>query len=177
MEASGTGNMKLALNGALTIGTMDGATIEIAEEIGAENLYLFGLTAEEIQRMRSQGSYNPWDYYTRSAKIRRVMEAIDSDRFCPGEPGLFRPIYENLLNEGDFYFNLADFESYLDAQERAALEYPEGATWTRKAALTIARTGKFSSDRAVSDYARDIWNIDSPCSGDRDEAKAISFSV
>ncbi len=161
MEASGTGNMKLAINGALTIGTLDGANIEIKEEVGAENMFIFGLRSEEIQGMRSDGSYNPWDYYGRSSYIKRVLDAIASDMFCPEEPGLFRPVYEKLLNEGDYYYHLADLESYINAQEKAAEEYKTLSIWARKAILNVARTGKFSSDRSISEYAKEIWNIKS----------------
>lgn len=161
MEASGTGNMKLAINGALTIGTLDGANIEIQEEVGTENVYIFGLRTEEIQAMRSTGSYNPWDYYGKNTYIKRVMDAIGSDMFCPEEPGLFRPIYEKLLNEGDYYYHLADLESYINTQEKAAQEYKRFSIWTKKAILNVARTGKFSSDRSISEYAEEIWNIKS----------------
>ena len=158
-EASGTGNMKFAMNGALTIGTLDGANVEMREEIGKDNMYIFGLTAEEVDRMRKTGSYNPWDYYNRSPVIRRVMESIGSDRFCPGEPGLFRPIYNKILYNGDEYFHLADLESYISVQEEAAKEFNNPELWTRKAILNVARIGKFSSDHTVSEYAQELWGI------------------
>ena len=157
-EASGTGCMKLAMNGALTMGTLDGANIEIKEEVGDDNIFIFGLTADQIQTMRSRGTYHPWDYYSDPA-TKRVLDALNSDRFCPGEPGLFRWIFESLLNGGDEYFHLADFPSYLKAQRQAGTEYQDVPLWTRKAILNVARTGKFSSDRTIAEYARDIWGI------------------
>ncbi len=157
-EASGTGCMKLAMNGALTMGTLDGANIEIKEEVGDDNIFIFGLTADQIQTMRSRGTYHPWDYYSDPA-TKRVLDALNSDRFCPGEPGLFRWIFESLLNGGDEYFHLADFPSYLKAQRQAGTEYQNAPLWTRKAILNVARTGKFSSDRTIAEYAKGIWGI------------------
>ena len=159
-EASGTGCMKLAMNGALTMGTLDGANIEIKEEVGDDNIFIFGLSADQIQTMRSRGTYRPWDYYSDPA-TKRVLDALNSDRFCPSEPGLFRWIFESLLNRGDEYFHLADFPSYLKAQKEAGLQYRDPAVWTRKAILNVARTGKFSSDRTIAEYAKDIWDIKS----------------
>ena len=157
-EASGTGCMKLAMNGALTMGTLDGANIEIKEEVGDNNIFIFGLTADQIQTMRSRGTYRPWDYYSDPA-TKRVLDALNSDRFCPGEGGLFRWIFQSLLNGGDEYFHLADFPSYLKAQRQAGTEYQNAPLWTRKAILNVARTGKFSSDRTIAEYAQDIWGI------------------
>jgi starch phosphorylase len=157
-EASGTGNMKLSMNGALTIGTMDGANIEIAEEVGLEQLYIFGLTVPEVEDLRRRG-YDPWTWYHRSAAIRRVLEAIGGSRFCPRQPGLFRPIHDALLHGGDRYMHLADFESYVETQARAAADFQNQADWARRAILTIARMARFSSDRAVMEYARDIWGV------------------
>ncbi|MGI4790684.1 MAG: glycogen/starch/alpha-glucan phosphorylase [Janthinobacterium lividum] len=157
-EASGTGCMKLAMNGALTMGTLDGANIEIKEEVGDDNIFIFGLTADQIQTMRSRGTYHPWDYYSDPA-TKRVLDALNSDLFCPNEPGLFRWIFESLLNGGDEYFHLADFPSYLKAQREAGSEYQNAPIWTRKAILNVARTGKFSSDRTIAEYAKDIWGI------------------
>lgn len=159
-EASGTGCMKLAMNGALTMGTLDGANIEIKEEVGDDNIFIFGLSADQIQTMRSRGTYHPWDYYSDPA-TKRVLDALNSDRFCPAEPGIFRWIFESLLNHGDEYFHLADFPSYLKAQREAGLQYRDPAVWTRKAILNVARTGKFSSDRTIAEYAQEIWNIKS----------------
>lgn len=159
-EASGTGNMKFALNGALTIGTLDGANIEIMEEVGEENMYIFGLTASEINDMRNSGSYDPWDYYRSSEPVRRVLDAINSDIFCPNEHGLFSDIFELLLNGGDTYFHLADFRSYNNTHERAKDDFTDTPLWLRKAVLNVARIGKFSSDRTIREYAKDIWGIE-----------------
>ena len=161
-EASGTGNMKFALNGALTIGTLDGANIEIKEEVGEDNIFIFGLRAEELIRMRKDGSYYPWDYYNSSPIIRRVMDSFKSDIFCPNEPGLFRWIFETLVNNGDEYFHIADLESYIETHDKASKEFRKRPTWTKKAILNVARIGKFSSDRTVSEYAREVWKIERP---------------
>ena len=159
-EASGTGNMKFALNGALTIGTLDGANIEMRQATGYENIFIFGLTADEVQAMRRQKSYRPGNYYEYDPRIKRVVDAFRSNLFCPAEPELFAWIYRLLLNENDEYFHLADLPAYLDAQEQVGNVFQDAATWTRMAILNIARMGKFSSDRAVCEYARDIWRIE-----------------
>jgi starch phosphorylase len=158
-EASGTGNMKFALNGALTIGTLDGANIEIAEEVGAENFFSFGLTVPEAEALRAAGSHRPWERYHGSAAAKRVMDALDGDRFCPGEPGLFRWIHHSLLDGGDRYLHLADLEGYIAAQRRAAEAFTDRTRWATMAILNVARMGKFSSDRAVAEYASEIWGI------------------
>jgi starch phosphorylase len=173
MEASGTGNMKLAINGALTIGTLDGANIEILEEVGTENIHIFGLTVEQIQEMRARSSYNPRLYYEQNFRIKRVMDSLVSNRFCANQPGLFAPLYDGLLNHGDYYFHLADFQSYIEAQEKVSQEYKDPAGWAKKAILNVARTGKFSSDRTISEYAEKIWGLKSVDKvGDRDEAES-----
>jgi glycogen phosphorylase len=159
-EASGTGNMKFALNGALTIGTMDGANIEIREEVGAENMFVFGLTASETQAMRWQRSYHPREYYDRDSRIRRVVDAFRSNLFSPTEPDLFAWIYGTLLDENDAFFHLADLASYLDTQAKVAQAFHDTSGWTRTAIVNVARMGKFSSDRAVSEYAGEIWGIE-----------------
>jgi len=157
MEASGTGNMKLALNGALTIGTMDGANVEIREEVGPANIYIFGLKVDEIRELR--GTYNPRSYYEQSTAVKRVVDAIASEMFCAAEPGLFNPIKESLLDHGDYYFHLADLQSYVDAQQKVSQDYLVSTNWARKAILNVARLGKFSSDRTIREYAQDIWQI------------------
>ena len=157
-EASGTGNMKLAMNGALTIGTLDGANIEIAEEVGEENLYIFGLRVEEVEELRRTG-YDPWAWCNQNPDLKRVLDAIGNDRFSPGSPGLFRPVYDALLYGGDRYLHLADFQSYVETQARAARDFRDERAWARKMILTIARMGKFSSDRSVAEYAQDIWGV------------------
>jgi starch phosphorylase len=158
MEASGTGNMKFAMNGALTIGTLDGANVEILQEVGADNIHIFGLKAEEIEVRRN--AYNPNDCYHASPGIRRVLDALRDNRFSPDEPGLFQPIIDSLLHQGDYYFHLADFDSYLDAQQRVSSDFQSVPAWASKAVLNVARSGKFTSDRSVSEYAKDIWGIE-----------------
>ncbi len=158
-EASGTGNMKFALNGALTIGTLDGANIEILEEVGAANIFIFGLTAGQIADAVRERSYDPREACRRSPAVNRVVQALVGDRFCRSEPGLFRPLEASLLDAGDEYFHLADLPSYIEAQERASQEYLEPEEWTRKAVLNVARMGPFSSDRTIREYASDIWGL------------------
>jgi|SRR5208283_4062151 len=152
--------MKLAMNGALTIGTLDGANIEILEEVGAENMYIFGLTAEQVGAYRRTGNYRPRELYEKEAAIRRVMDALGGNLFCPFEPGLFQPLFRSILDGGDHYFHLADFSSYAAAQERAARDFTDPAGWAHKAILTVARMGKFTSDRTVSQYAQEIWGVE-----------------
>jgi len=158
-EASGTGNMKFTMNGALTIGTLDGANVEIREEVGAENIFIFGLTAEAIAEMRASWSYDPRRYYESDLSLRRVLDALASDRFCPGEPGSCRWIPETLLSHDD-YFVIADFAAYVAMQASISREYLEPALWRRKAILNVARVGRFSSDRTVREYAREIWGLE-----------------
>jgi starch phosphorylase len=159
MEASGTGNMKLAMNGALTVGTLDGANIEIMEAVGEDNFYKFGLSTNEVSWRRQQGNYNPRDLYNSNPVLRRVMDSLASDCFCPDEQGLFRWIVDDILDRGDRYFHMADLASYIEASSRAAKDYQDRSLWATKAILNVARVGRFSSDRAVREYARDIWNI------------------
>ncbi len=158
-EASGTGNMKFAMNGALTIGTLDGANIEIREAVGAENIFIFGLTVEQIQKMKQTNSYNPWDYYNRNPQIRRVMDSFKANRFCPRRQGGHEWVFQKLLNRGEQYFHLADLESFLATHETAARMYRDRNTWLTKAILNVARMGRFSSDRTIMDYANEIWKI------------------
>lgn len=158
-EASGTGNMKFALNGALTIGTLDGANVEMQEEFGADNIYIFGLKTAEILEMKQSGTYRPLDNYHQDDSLRRVMDAFWDNRFCPHEPGLFRWIYHLLLEKGDPYFHIADFPSYCQTHERIGQEYQQISLWNRKSILNVARIGKFSSDRTIHEYARDVWNL------------------
>jgi glycogen phosphorylase len=157
-EASGTGNMKFAMNGALTIGTLDGANVEIMKEVGADNIYTFGMTAGEIEIVNSEGSYHPREIYERDYRVKRVLDALASDRFCPTYPGLFKSIYNSLLNS-DHYFHVADFSSYLEARERVWQDYSRPKLWFEKAALNVARMARFSSDRAIAEYATEIWGI------------------
>lgn len=157
-EASGTGNMKFAMNGALTMGTLDGANIEILQEVGKDNIFIFGLDSQEIAGLRSRNQYSPWEYYQRD-RIKRIVDAFSSNLFGCGESDLFGWIKPMLLNPGDEYFHLADLESYLAAQERAEDEFNRKEQWSYKAILNVARMGRFSSDRTIQEYADEIWGI------------------
>ena len=157
-EASGTGNMKFALNGALTIGTLDGANIEIMEEVGRENIFIFGLNADEVSTLKERG-YNPLDYYHRNPELKQAIDMIGSGAFSPGAPDLFKPIVDSLLNQGDTYLVLADFASYAACQEEAAKLYLEKDEWARRTILNVAGMGKFSSDRTIAEYASGIWDV------------------
>jgi starch phosphorylase len=154
-EASGTSNMKLALNGALTIGTLDGANIEIRDAVGDENIFIFGLTAEEAMARASR--HDPWAHYASDADLRRVLDMIRSGAFSPDAPELFTPIVHSLLEGGDRYLVLADYRAYVECQDRAARTYRDQAAWTHKSILNTARMGAFSSDRTVLQYAEEIW--------------------
>jgi starch phosphorylase len=158
MEASGTGNMKLALNGALTLGTLDGANIEILEEVGEDNIYIFGLTAEEVAH-NVQNSYRPKDIYLANPELKQAIDLIQEGFFCPESPELFHPIIDAILNQGDRFMVLADFESYSNMQKKMEEEFRNTDLWTRKSIINSARTGKFSSDRTIAEYARDIWGV------------------
>jgi starch phosphorylase len=157
-EASGTGNMKFALNGALTIGTLDGANVEIREAVGAEHFFLFGLTAEEVVRCKANG-YSPGTMYDSNDELRRTIDLNDSGFFSDGDRSVFAPLVESLLTRDD-YMLLADYQSYVDCQQRASDAYRDVDNWTRMSILNTARTGRFSSDRAIREYCRDIWHID-----------------
>jgi len=159
MEASGTGNMKLALNGALTIGTLDGATVEIREAVGEENIFIFGLTAAEVLALRRDG-YDPSVHYGANAELRQAIDMIANGFFSPHDPGIFRPIVDSLQCCGDTFLVLADFESYLEAQERVDALYRQPREWVRRAILNVARMGFFSIDRTVDEYAHKIWAVE-----------------
>ncbi|MGD0366002.1 MAG: glycogen/starch/alpha-glucan phosphorylase [Acidobacteriaceae bacterium] len=154
-EASGTGNMKFAMNGAITIGTLDGANIEIREEVGAENFFLFGLTAAEVQQRKAAG-YNPRTFYDGNPSLREAVDALASGEFSHGDRGLFEPLVQSLLTSDD-YLLLADYQSYIDCQERVSAAWTDKDEWTRMSMLNVARIGKFSSDRSIRDYCADIW--------------------
>jgi starch phosphorylase len=156
-EASGTGNMKFALNGALTIGTLDGANVEIHEEVGAENFFLFGLTADEVEKTKARG-YRPGHYYDQNPTLHEVIDFIASGALGQGDHELFRPIVEHLLNDDPFLL-LADYQGYVDAQERVTTLWRDPQAWTRMSILNTARMGKFSSDRSIRDYCERVWNI------------------
>ncbi len=157
-EASGTGNMKFSLNGALTIGTLDGANVEIREEVGPENFFLFGLTVEQVHELRSKG-YNPWAYYQADSQLKGVLDVIAGGKFSPGEPHLFQPVVDSLLHGGDTYMLLADFASYMACQERVSKAYLDQEKWTKMSIINVARMGKFSSDRTIQQYAEEIWGV------------------
>ena len=159
-EASGTGNMKFMMNGALTIGTRDGATIEMAEEAGEENFFLFGLTAEQVAN--SKNWYNPWWHYQNEPEIRAALDLIRDDHFSPQERGIFLPILNRLLTDGDYYMHLADLTSYVQTQERVGKLYADAEAWSRKAIINVACSGKFSSDRTIQEYCAHIWRVE-PC--------------
>jgi glycogen phosphorylase len=159
MEASGTGNMKMSLNGALTIGTLDGANVEIMEEVGRGNIFIFGLTTEEVARLRQSG-YTPGIYYQKDPELRKTLDMIGTGFFSPQEPRLFEPIIKSLLEQGDYYMLLADYRDYLAAQEAVSRLYQNPDEWARRSILNTAHMGKFSSDRAVLEYADRIWNIE-----------------
>lgn len=159
-EASGTGNMKMALNGALTIGTLDGANVEIMQEVGDENIFIFGLKADEVSVTKSNG-YNPWDYYNSNPELKETLDMITSGYFSIEEPGRYQAIFDNLLNKGDQYLLLADYASYIQTQEHVSGLYKDKEEWSRRAILNVARMGKFSSDRSIREYADNIWKLDS----------------
>ena len=160
MEASGTGNMKFSMNGALTIGTLDGANVEIRQEVGAENFFLFGLNVEQAMELRRQG-YRPWDYYQHNENLRAAIDLIQGGHFSSGDRELFKPIVDSLLHE-DRYMLLADFQDYIDCQDRVSRLYEDKKSWIKMSILNTARMGRFSSDRSILDYSRKIWDV-RPC--------------
>ena len=159
-EASGTGNMKMALNGALTIGTLDGANVEIMEEVGFDNIFIFGLTTPEVAEIKNNG-YNPRDFYDRDLALKEVLDMIGNGFFSREEPSRYQPIIDNLLINGDNYLLLADYASYIAKQDEVAEVYQDQEEWSRRAILNVARMAKFSSDRSIADYAKNIWYVTS----------------
>ena len=164
-EASGTGNMKFMLNGALTIGTMDGANVEIVEEVGSENAFIFGLSSDEVIHYENFGGYNPNDIFNNDPDIRRIIMQLINGTYAPNDPDLFRPLYNSLLNtlstaKADTYFILKDFRSYADAQKKVEAAYRDEKGWARSAILNVACSGKFTSDRTIKEYVDDIWHLD-----------------
>ena len=164
-EASGTGNMKFMLNGALTLGTMDGANVEIVEEVGMENAFIFGLSSDEVIRFENYGGYNPMDIFNNDPDIRRVLMQLINGTFAPYDTELFRPLYNSLLNtqstsKADMYFILKDFKPYAEAQRRVEAAYRDEENWAKSAILNVACSGKFSSDRTIQEYVDDIWHLD-----------------
>ncbi|MCQ2511484.1 MAG: glycogen/starch/alpha-glucan phosphorylase, partial [Lachnospiraceae bacterium] len=163
-EASGTGNMKFMLNGALTLGTMDGANVEIVEEVGEENAFIFGLSAEEVMNFEQNGGYDPMYYFNNDSDIRQVLMQLINGTYSHGDMDMFRDLYNSLLNtqnssQPDMYFILADFKSYAAAQERVEAKYRKEAEWAKSAILNTAMAGKFSSDRTIQEYAEEIWKM------------------
>jgi starch phosphorylase len=156
MEASGTGNMKFALNGALTVGTLDGANVEILEAVGDDNIFIFGLTAEEVQIRRSNGYY-PIEIVRQNEELAGVLADIAEGGFSPGDIRRFQPIVDRLLSDGEHFLVLADFEAYLEAQARVDQAFRDRESWVRKSILNTARMGRFSSDRSIREYAEKIW--------------------
>jgi starch phosphorylase len=156
-EASGTGNMKFAMNGALTIGTLDGANVEILQEVGEDNFFLFGLTAEEVYEMKAKG-YKPMDYYQENTELRAVIDRIAKGYFSHGDTKLFKPIIDSLLGS-DPYMLLADYQAYIDCQDEVSKAYADKDKWTKMSILNVARMGKFSSDRTIREYCQEIWGV------------------
>ena len=157
-EASGTSNMKFMMNGALTVGTRDGANIEIAEEAGQENAFMFGLTTEQV--ISGRAWYNPHWHYEHEPETRTALDMIFNNYFSPDEPGIFEPIRETLLTKGDYYMHLADLSGYVETQQMVSATYLDKQAWAQKAIRNVARSGKFSSDRTIFEYVRDIWGAD-----------------
>ncbi|HOW51324.1 MAG TPA: glycogen/starch/alpha-glucan phosphorylase [bacterium] len=157
-EASGTGNMKFMLNGALTIGTLDGANVEMAEEVGMENIFIFGLKAHEVRELKKRG-YSPQEYYQRDNEMRKVLDMINTDYFNKNEPGIFQFLYQNIVLFSDHYCLLADYRAYVDTQEKVSALFRDQEAWTKKSILNTARSGKFSSDRTIMQYADEIWKV------------------
>jgi len=158
MEASGTGNMKFALNGALTIGTLDGANIEIKDAVGDDHIFIFGHTADQVGEMRAHG-YRPWDFYNANPDLKRAVDMIGQGFFTPDDPGRYKPLYDALLGQGDHYFLLADYASYIEMQDKVDAAYRDRRSWTRSAILNVANMGGFSSDRSIHEYARNVWGL------------------
>jgi len=156
-EASGTGNMKFTMNGALTIGTLDGANIEIREEVGEDNFFLFGLKTDEVQKLKSEG-YNPHIHYEQNESLRKALEMVRTGYFSPEQPDLFKPIFDSLVFH-DEYMLLADYQSYIDCQDKVDLAYRNQKKWTEMSILNVAKSGKFSSDRTIKEYCKDIWKV------------------
>lgn len=163
-EASGTGNMKFMLNGAVTLGTMDGANVEIVEEVGEENAFIFGLSSDEVIEYEHNGQYNPREIYNTDSEIRAVLTQLVDGTYAPGNPEEFRDIYNSLLDgqggRPDMYFILKDFRSYAEAQKKVEEAYKDTDRWAKMAMLNVAKVGKFSSDRTIEEYAKDIWHLE-----------------
>ena len=160
LEASGTGNMKFALNGALTIGTLDGANVEIREEVGDENIFIFGLDAAGVESLRKNG-YNPFYYYNNNPDLKLAIDQIQNGFYSPSHPDLFRPLVDSLLHQGDRYMLFADYDSYVKTQLHVDKVFKDSDKWARMSIMNTACMGKFSADRTIAEYARDVWNAGS----------------
>jgi starch phosphorylase len=158
-EASGTGNMKFAMNGAVTVGTLDGANIEIRDEVGPENIFIFGLTVPQVRQLKAAGPFRPMDVVERTPAVARILNCFKTSRFCPRSPGRHEWIYQKLIADGEQYFHVADLPAYLQIHDEVATVYRNGPAWAERAIRNVARVGKFSSDRTICDYAREIWRI------------------
>jgi starch phosphorylase len=152
--------MKMALNGALTIGTLDGANVEIKEEVGDDNIFIFGLTTPEVAQTKANG-YNPWDYYHGNSELKEVLDMIAGGFFSAQDPSRYQAIFDNLLQKGDNYLLLADYASYIAMQDEVGKIYQDQEEWSRRAILNVARMAKFSSDRTIAEYAKNIWHVES----------------
>ena len=163
-EASGTGNMKFMLNGAVTLGTMDGANVEIVEEVGKENAFIFGLSSDEVIRYEQQGGYNPMDIFNDDMDVRKVLMQLINGTYAPDDSERFRELYDALLTtkygKADQYFILKDFKSYAEAQKKVEKAYKDEKGWAKSAILNVANVGKFSSDRTIEEYVKDIWHLE-----------------
>ena len=157
-EASGTSNMKFALNGALTLGTLDGANVEIMQAVGPENIFIFGMNADQVNDFKAKG-YDPWSYYRADDELKNALDMIREGAFSPGEPDMFSPIVRSLLEEGDRFLVLAEYRSYLECQELIGRQYENRVAWTVKSILNTANMGKFSSDNTIKQYAEEIWKV------------------
>jgi starch phosphorylase len=157
-EASGTGNMKLALNGALTIGTLDGANVEIRDEVGAENIFIFGLTTDQVAQTYA-GGYNPRDYYNSHAELKQTLDMLREGYFSPEDRDRYESVFDNLTKHGDHYRLLADYASYVACQDQVGALFRDSVAWRHKAILNVAGMGQFSSDRTIAQYAKTIWNV------------------
>ena len=158
-EASGTGNMKFMINGAITLGTLDGANVEISELVGNDNCVIFGLRETEITELKTSGTYNPWNYYSNDSRIKEALDSLTNGTFVNGNGDNFRPIFDEIMFRNDEYFILADFASYIEAQEKVNQLYLDKKKWAHMCLVNIAKAGFFSSDRTIQQYCDDIWNI------------------
>ncbi len=158
-EASGTSNMKFMMNGALTLGTLDGANVEINERVGDENSFIFGLKVKDIEDIRKSGSYNPWDVYNQNEAVRRVLDSLFNGPWCEGIHDRFRGIFDEIMNHNDEYFILLDFNAYLDESAKVEKFYLDQKAWARSCLINIAMSGYFSSDRTIEQYNKDIWHL------------------